>query len=100
MSSEAGLTLLREIERKSGLLQHLAGCLDDPRDPAKVQHSLTDIIRFSIMMIAAGYEDVNDGSDLRHDLSFKIALERNPETGKALCSQATLLSDGKSAGNT
>ena len=87
MSSDAGLTLLREIERKAGLAQRLAGCLCDPRDPVKVQHRLCDIIRFRIMMIGAGYEDGNDANALRHDPSFRIALERGPETGAALCSQ-------------
>ena len=62
----------------------------DPRDPAKVQHSLDDIIRLPIMMIAAGYEDGNDAAGLRHDPGFKIALERGPETGAALCSQPTI----------
>ncbi len=90
MSSDAGLTLLREIERQTGLAQRLASCMVDPRDPAKVQHSLDDIIRFRIMMIAAGYEDGNDADSLRHDPSFKIALERSPETGAALCSQPTI----------
>lgn len=90
MSSDAGLTLLREIERKAGLAQRLAGCLSDPRDPEKVQHILCDIIRFRVMMIAAGYEDGNDAASLRHDPSFKLALERGPETGAALCSQPTI----------
>jgi len=39
---------------------------------------------------AAGYEDGNDADSLRHDPSFKIALERGPETGAALCSQPTI----------
>lgn len=73
MSSDVGLTLLR-----------------DPRDPAKVQHSLSDIIRFRIMMIAAGYEDGNDAASLRHDPGFRLALERAPKTGAALCSQPTI----------
>lgn len=90
MSSDAGLILLREIERKAGLAQRLADCLRDPRDPAKVQHSLCDIIRFRIMMIGAGYEDGNDATALRHDPSSRIALERGPETGPALCSQPTI----------
>ena len=42
--------VLREIERQTGLAQRLASCMVDPRDPAKVQHSLDDIIRFRIMM--------------------------------------------------
>jgi len=47
-------------------------------------------MRFRIMMIAAGYEDGNDVTDLRHDPSFKIALERNPQTGAALWSKPTI----------
>jgi hypothetical protein len=90
MSSDAGLTLLREVERRHDLAGLLASCLTDKRDPGKVRHSFEDILRFRMMMIAAGYEDGNDASELRHDPSFKIALERNPETGAALCSQPTI----------
>jgi len=90
MSSDAGLTLLREIERRTNLAGRLSSCLSDPRDPCKVRHSLEDIARFRMMMIAAGYEDGNDAADLRNDPSFKLALERDPETGGVLCSQPTI----------
>src|SRR4051812_22699570 len=40
-------------------------------------------------MIAAGYEDGNDASDLRRDPLFKMALDRAP-SGRELCSQPTL----------
>ncbi len=90
MSSNAGLTPLREIERRNGLARLLASCLDDPRDPSKVQHGLAEIIRFRIMMIAAGYEDGNDAGNLRHDPGFKRARERGPGTGAALCVNAAL----------
>ena len=58
MSSDAGLTLLREVERRDDLAGLLAFCLTDRREPGKVRHSLEEIIRFRIMMIAVGYEDV------------------------------------------
>ena len=90
MSSDAGLTLLREVERRTDLAGVVASCLPDLREPGKVRHSLQDIIRFRIMMIAAGYEDGNDADDLRDDPAFKLALERDPETGAALCSQPTI----------
>ena len=66
MSSDAGLTLLREIERQHGLARLLTSCLTDRRDPNKTRHSLEEIARFRIMMIAAGYEDGNDAVELRH----------------------------------
>ena len=34
MSSDAGLTLLREVERRMSLSGVLASCLADPRDPS------------------------------------------------------------------
>jgi len=90
MSSDTGLTLLREVERRTDLAGLLASCLTDLREPGKVRHRLQDIIRFRMMMIAAGYEDGNDATGLRNDPAFKLALERDPETGAALCSRPTI----------
>jgi hypothetical protein len=42
-------------------------CLRDPRAPEKVVHRLAEIIRFFLLMIAAGYEDGNDADTLRRD---------------------------------
>ena len=89
-SSNAGLMLLATIEQRLGLSGSLVSCLDDPRDPAKTRHLLKDIFKFRAMMVAAGYEDGNDAHELRHDPSFKLALECAPETGDALCSQPTI----------
>jgi hypothetical protein len=89
LSSDGGVLALREVERRLGIADRLAGCLDDPRTPEGVRHSLADIIRFRVLMIAAGYEDGNDAAALRHDPAFKLALDRLPEAG-ALCSQPTI----------
>jgi Transposase DDE domain group 1 len=89
LSSEGGLLALREIERRLGLADRLAGCLKDPRMPEKVVHRLAEIIRFRMLMIAAGYEDGNDANTLRGDPMFKLALERLP-SGEELCSQSTI----------
>ena len=89
LSSEGGLLVLREIERRLGLAERLAGCLTDPRAPEKVVHRLAEIIRFRILMIAAGYEDGNDADALRRDPMFKLALDRLP-SDEELCSQSTI----------
>jgi hypothetical protein len=67
LSSEGGLLALREIERRLGLADRLANCLVDPRAPERVVHRLAEIIRFRMLMIAAGYEDGNDADALRRD---------------------------------
>lgn len=71
-------------------IEDLHRALGGTAEEARVQHGLAEIMRFRIMMIAAGYEDGNDAADLRHDPGFKLALERGPETGAALCSQPTI----------
>ena len=83
LSSDGGLLVLREIERRLKIAERLAACIDDPRDPGSTVHPLADIIRFRMLMIAAGYEDGNDADSLRADPLFKLALAMAvPVTGK------------------
>src|SRR5512134_1187527 len=89
LSSDGGLLLLREIERRLAVAERLAACIEDRRDPGSTLHTLADIIRFRLLMIAAGYEDGNDATSLRVDPMFKMALERLPSDGD-LCSQSTI----------
>jgi hypothetical protein len=65
-------------ERRLDLAGRLPGCVDDPRDPSRTVHSVADILRFRMMMIAAGYEDGIDAKTFRTDPVFKMALERLP----------------------
>lgn len=89
LSSDGGLLVLREIEQRLKVAERLAACIEDPRDPASSVHTIADIIRFRLLMIAAGYEDGNDATGLRHDPLFKMALERLPSE-RDLCSQSTI----------
>ena len=89
LSSDAGVLVLREVERRLGVAERLARCLDDPREPALVTHSLADMVRFRMLMIAAGYEDGNDATSLRSDPVFKMAQGIAP-SGRDLASQPTI----------
>ena len=89
LSSDGGILALREIEERLGIADRLAACVVDPRDPDRVTHGIADIMRFRMLMIAAGYEDGNDAASLRHDPVFKLALGQLPQ-GTALCSQPTI----------
>ena len=89
LSSDAGVLVLREVEQRLGIAERLAACIDDPRLPGRVRHEVVDILRFRMLMIAAGYEDGNDADSLRHDPAFKLALDHLPG-GDALCPQPTI----------
>jgi hypothetical protein len=89
LTSDAGLLAVREVEQRLDVAGRLATGIDDPRDPLRTVHSVTDILRFRMLMIAAGYEDGIDANALRNDPVFKLALERLPGE-RDLCSQSTI----------
>jgi Transposase DDE domain group 1 len=89
LSSDGGILLLREVEQRLHVADRLAACIKDPRSPDQITHSLADIIRFRMLMIAAGYEDGNDASTLRDDPLFKMAMDLAP-SDRELCSQSTI----------
>jgi hypothetical protein len=89
LSSDAGVLVLREVEQRLGIAARLAACIDDPRLPERVHHAAADILRFRMLMIAAGYEAGNDAGSLRYDPAFNLALDRLPG-GAGLCSHPTI----------
>ncbi len=90
LTSDGGVLVLAEIERRLGIAERLARCIEDPRAPDRVQHGLAEMIRFRTLLIAAGYEDANDCDALRVDPVFKMAAGRLPESAADLCSQPTM----------
>ena len=90
LSSDGGILLLAEVERRLGIAERLARCVEDPRAPDRIVHGLAEMIRFRALAIAAGYPDANDCDLLRRDPAFKLAVGRLPETGPDLCSQPTM----------
>ena len=90
ISSDGGLVLLREAERRLGLADTLASCIRDRRNQAQVVHTLAAMLRFCMLAIACGYEDTDDCDALRTDPLFKLASGHAPESGRDLCSQPTM----------
>lgn len=89
LSSDAGLLPLALADQQLQLTQRLAAAIQDPREPAKVQHSLLTLCRERIYLIAQGYADGNDAQAMRHDPLLKVAVGKTPREG-ALAGQATL----------
>jgi hypothetical protein len=90
ISSDGGLLLLREADRRLGLTRMLAACVQDRRDPSRISHGIEEMLLFRIMAIACGHEDADDCDALRNDPLFKLAAGRLPESGAPLCSQPTM----------
>src|SRR3954452_23003784 len=58
LSSNGGVLALREVEKRLRVAARFAACIKDPRAPDQITHTLADIIRLRLLMIAAGYVDL------------------------------------------
>jgi hypothetical protein len=90
ITSDGGVMLLAQAERRLGIAERLAQVIPDRRDQDRVTQLLPDILRARIPAIACGYEDADDLDRLRCDPAFKLACARLPDSGTDLCSQPTI----------
>jgi hypothetical protein len=101
MSTEGGALLLRQADRKIGLLRRVAACFTDGRDPQRVEHRLREMLAQRIFGLALGYEDLNDHEELRRDpLLVLLAGKRNldePLAGKSTLNRMELTPAGTPA---
>ncbi|KAA1259447.1 hypothetical protein LF1_19790 [Rubripirellula obstinata] len=77
ITTDAGLLLLREVDRKLNLINRVAQVIPDPRDPIYTTHTQAEILTSRVFGIAAGYEDANDHQQLRDDPAFHVAAQRS-----------------------
>lgn len=89
MTSDAGGLLLRETDRRLNLLARLAPCFLDGRNPARVQHSVAEMLSQRVMALALGYEDLNDHEQLRQDPVLKL-LAGQADLEQPLAGKSTL----------
>jgi len=90
ITSDAGLLMLAAADHKIGLIDAMAGAVEDKRQASKVLHDVTTLFKERIFAIASGYEDANDLDCLRSDPALKIACGRKPQTAEHLASQPTI----------
>lgn len=100
ISSDSGGVLLREVEQRTRILERLAGCFIDHRDPRRTEHSVLHLIKQRVMGLALGYEDLNDHEALRRDPLLALLCDvsdvngcerlRSRDQGAALAGKSTL----------
>ena len=90
ITSDAGALLLREVDRRLGLIDAINARIADPRDPRYTIHDQRAMLAQRIFAIAQGYEDLNDHQALRDDPLFQIITNRGIDEQLPLASTPTL----------
>ena len=83
VTSDAGVLLLRQADRKLRLTKNLHHLLCDPRRQASCEHSQIEMLRQRIYGLALGYEDLNDHETLRKDKALQTAAQTDHELASA-----------------
>ncbi len=100
ITSDAGGLLLRETEKRTGIISGFARCFEDLRNPEMIEHTVAELVAQRIYGLALGYEDLNDHDDLRRDPLFAVLVgkedpegerrAREQDRGKAAAGKSTL----------
>lgn len=90
ITSDAGALLLREADRRTGLIDRLDAVIPDPRNQQLITHRQSTMLRQRIFAIALGYEDGNDHQHLRDDPLMQLVTERGIDPDLPLASPPTL----------
>jgi len=90
ITSDAGAVLLREVDRRIGLMDAINACIPDPRNPERIIHDQRTLLAQRVFAIALGYEDLNDHQTLRDDPLFQAVTDRGIDQEVPLASPSTL----------
>ena len=81
ITSDAGTLLLREVDRKYGILGSFSQCFTDYRDSRYIDHAVEELVSQRVYGISAGYEDVNDHDRLRNDSLLATVCGKEDQQG-------------------
>ena len=100
LTTDGGVLLLREVDRRFRMTVRLAGCFRDHRSAGRIEHRLETLVAQRVLGLAAGYADLNDHDRLRTDSVLALASgcvdvtgerrRRARDRGSALAGSSTL----------
>ncbi len=83
MTRDGGVMLLAKLDQRLGLTDAAARCITDPREPSTITHSIRDMLRQRVYGLVQGWEDLNNHSQLRHDIAYQTAVGREHDVASA-----------------
>jgi len=83
ITSDGGGLLLREVEKRTGIVERFAACFSDYRDAERIEHTVRELVAQRVYGLALGYEDLNDHDELRRDPMLAVLAEKEDPTGES-----------------
>jgi Transposase DDE domain group 1 len=90
ITSDGGGLLLREVEKRVGILHQFAACFTDYRNPDLIEHPVEPLVAQRVYGLALGYEDLNDHEELRNDPLLAVLVEKGDPGSQVLAGKSTL----------
>src|SRR3989442_6736171 len=90
ITSDGGGLLLREVEKRIGILRQFAACFTDYRNPDLIEHQVEEMVAQRVYGLALGYEDLNDHEELRNDPLLAVLVEKGDPSNPVLAGKSTL----------
>lgn len=90
ITTEGGSLLLREVEKRIGIVGQFAACFRDYRDPDRIEHTVEELVAQRVYGLALGYEDLNDHEELRKDPLLAVLVEKSDPREELLAGKSTL----------
>ena len=90
ISSDGGGLLLREVEKRIGILHQFAACFTDYRNADLIEHTVKELVAQRVYGLALGYEDLNDHEELRNDPLLAVLVEKSDPSQETLAGKSTL----------
>ena len=88
ITSDGGGLLLREVEKRIGMLRQFAACFTDYRNPDLIEHRVEEMVAQRVYGLALGYEDLNDHEELRNDPLLAVLVEKADGSSPVLAERA------------
>ena len=90
ITSDGGGLLLRDVEKRTGIIRQFAACFSDHRDPDRIDHTVWELVAQRVYGLALGYEDLNDHDELRKDPLLAVLVEKSDPRKEAWAGKSTL----------
>jgi len=90
ITTEGGGLLLREVEKRIGMVRQFAACFRDYRKVDLIEHTVEELVAQRIYGLALGYEDLNDHEELRKDPLLAVLVEKCDPDREWLAGKSTL----------